>query len=108
MTVSYDDFLRDLPDDEIKAIEDRGAQLIQEEATLRELREITAKSQEELAKKLNVKQAAISKLERRTDIYISSLRNYIEALGGKLTIIAELPGRAPIQIRQFQADKDDE
>ena len=55
-----------------------------------------------MAKQLHIKQAAVSKLERRTDMYLSTLRSYIEAMGGKLEIIARFPNRAA-RINQFEA-----
>jgi hypothetical protein len=56
--------------------------------------------QESLADTLHVKQASISKMERRSDMYISTLSKIIEAMGGELQIIANMPnGR--VQIRQF-------
>ena len=61
------------------------------EMPLHELRQARELTQQELAKKLNVNQPAVSKLEQRTDAYISSLRSYIEAVGGKLKITAEFP-----------------
>jgi predicted transcriptional regulator len=70
-----------------------GRELIAEEATLRQLRVARERSQEEIAIKLHIKQAAVSKLERRTDMYLSTLRSYIEAMGGQLEIIARFPGQ---------------
>jgi DNA-binding transcriptional regulator YiaG len=61
------------------------------EMPLHELRKAQELSQESLAKALHVKQAAISKMERRTDMYTSTLRNYIRAMGGELEIIATFP-----------------
>jgi transcriptional regulator with XRE-family HTH domain len=58
---------------------------------LHELREARQLSQESLAKALNINQAAVSKVERRTDMYISTLRDYIRAMGGELEIIARFP-----------------
>ncbi|MCH7981159.1 MAG: helix-turn-helix transcriptional regulator [Proteobacteria bacterium] len=58
------------------------------EMPLYELRHALALSQEQLAETLSIKQGSVSKLERRTDIYISTLRRYIEALGGELDIQA--------------------
>jgi uncharacterized protein YkvS len=49
---------------------------------------------------LHVQQPAVAKLEKRTDMYISSLRNHIEALGGKLEIVAKFPDGS-IQIDNF-------
>ncbi len=61
------------------------------EMPLHELRQARAMTQKDLAEKLNVNQPAVSKMEQRTDAYISSLRSYIEAVGGKLRITAEFP-----------------
>ena len=58
---------------------------------LHELRRTRAFTQQELAEKLNVNQPAVSKMEQRGDTNISSLRSYIEAVGGKLKITAEFP-----------------
>lgn len=71
-----------------------AGQLLQQHLTempLHELRKAQELSQETLAKTLRVNQAAISRMERRTDMYISTLRNYIRAMGGELEIIATFP-----------------
>ena len=61
------------------------------EMPLHELRRARALTQGDMAKILKVNQPAVSKLEQRADIYVSSLRSYIEAVGGKLRIVAEFP-----------------
>ena len=61
------------------------------EMPLHELRRARALTQRDLANMLRVNQPAISKLEQRADVYVSSLRAYIEAVGGKLKIVAEFP-----------------
>ncbi|MBV8925745.1 MAG: XRE family transcriptional regulator [Bradyrhizobium sp.] len=61
------------------------------EMALQELRQARERSQEELARELKVGQPAVAKLERRTDMYVSNLRRYIEALGGSLEITARFP-----------------
>lgn len=58
---------------------------------LNELRQARALSQVKLAETLHVNQAAVSKIERRTDMYISTLRAYIRAMGGDLEIVAKFP-----------------
>lgn len=58
---------------------------------LHELREARAMTQKAVGKTLHVNQPAVAKLERRADMYVSNLRAYIEALGGKLNIVAEFP-----------------
>lgn len=68
------------------------------ELPLQELRQARALSQKELAEVLGLNQATVSKLERRTDMYLSSLRRFVEAMGGELEITAKFPeGRVRIQ-----------
>jgi transcriptional regulator with XRE-family HTH domain len=67
---------------------------------LHELRQARERSQEELARELKVGQPAVAKLERRTDMYVSNLRRYIEALGGSLEITARFPEGA-VSITNF-------
>jgi DNA-binding XRE family transcriptional regulator len=101
MTIGLDDFMAKLPKKRQRAIKKRAAELIAEEATLRQLREAQERSQEEVAKKLHINQAGVSKLERRTDMYLSTLRGFIEAMGGKLEIIAHFPNQ-DVRITQFE------
>lgn len=61
------------------------------EMPLHELRRARAMTQRDLARTLNVNQPAVSKLEQRADVYVSSLRSYVEAVGGRLKIVAEFP-----------------
>ena len=68
---------------------------------LQELRQARALSQDELAKALGVKQAAVSKLERRTDMYLSTMRKFIEAMGGHLEIVAHFP-EGDVRVEQFE------
>jgi DNA-binding XRE family transcriptional regulator len=70
------------------------------EMALAELRQARALSQEELARALGVNQPAVAKLEKRTDMYVSNLRRYIEAMGGTLEITAKFPGGA-VRITDF-------
>lgn len=67
------------------------AQAMLAEMPLHELRRARKLSQDELAQVLHVGQAAISKMERRTDMYLSTLRRFVEAMDGRLEIIAHFP-----------------
>lgn len=79
-------------------IRERTQELLAE-LPLQELRQARAHSQQELAEVLGLNQATVSKLERRTDMYLSSLRRFIEAMGGELEISANFPdGRVRIQL----------
>ena len=102
MPVKFDDYIAKLPRKRQQTIKKRAAELIAEEATLGQLREARQRAQVEMAEKLHIKQAAVSKLERRTDMYLSTPRSYIEAMGGKLEIITRFPQRA-VRIMQFEA-----
>jgi transcriptional regulator with XRE-family HTH domain len=73
-----------------------------EEMALTELREARNLTQQRLADILNVNQTAISKMERRTDMYISTLRDFITAMGGTLEITASFPD-GEVRISQFKA-----
>ena len=79
-----------------KKIEARAAQLIAQEMTLRELRRARKLTQARMAKALNIGQESVSRLEKRTDLHISTLRHYVEAMGGKLSLVAEFPDREPV------------
>ena len=102
MVIRLEDFIAKLPEEEQQAIQKRTAELIAEEATLRQLRVARERSQVEMAKTLKINQAGVSKLERRTDMYLSTLRGFIEAMGGTLEIIAHFPDRST-RITQFEA-----
>ncbi|HEX3375806.1 MAG TPA: helix-turn-helix transcriptional regulator [Candidatus Acidoferrales bacterium] len=87
-----------LPAARRKKIDERTAQLVLEELSMKELRKARRITQEELAKTLHVKQEQVSRIEQRTDLHISTLRRQIKALGGDLTILATFPKGAPIKI----------
>src|SRR5262245_41607865 len=77
-------------------IERRAAELIAEEMSLRDLRQALNLTQERLAEALGIGQDAVSRLEKRSDLLISTLRSYVEAMGGRLSIVAEFPNRNPV------------
>jgi DNA-binding transcriptional regulator YiaG len=93
--------LRDKMSPEAQAAAEQKTQALLEGLPLQELRQARQLSQEQLATILQVKQASISKLERRTDMYISTLRQFIEAMGGELEIVAKFPDGV-VRITQFQ------
>ncbi|MCH4024961.1 MAG: helix-turn-helix domain-containing protein [Acetobacter fabarum] len=68
---------------------------------LRELRQIAGKAQAEIASALNIKQPSVSQLEQQTDMYLSTLRRYVEAVGGELQLTVKLPQRAALRIHQL-------
>jgi DNA-binding XRE family transcriptional regulator len=97
--------LNALPVSRRKKIAKRTSSLIAEEMTMRELRKARRITQVELAKTLGVKQEQISRIEKRPDLHISTLKRSIEAMGGELTLIAKFPDGAPIKLKGFSALK---
>jgi len=89
----FSDLIRDMPEKRKQRIAAKTEKL-RREMTLHELRQARARSQEALAKRLKVGQPAVAKLERRADMYVSNLRRYVEALGGRLEITAHFPDSA--------------
>jgi DNA-binding XRE family transcriptional regulator len=66
------------------------------ELNLRELRRQQKLTQARLSKKLKIGQEGISRIEKRTDLYLSTLRSYVEGVGGKLSLVVEFPNRQPV------------
>ncbi len=94
--------LRDKMSPRAKKLIAEKTQKMLNEMPLQELRHARHLSQERMAEILSTKQANVSRIERRTDMYISTLRSYIEAMGGKLSIIAHFPD-GEIYINQFES-----
>jgi len=86
-------------------VEERIRQRVKEAAgvmTLCQLREARNLTQVNLAKILRINQGAVSKMEKRTDMYLSTMRSYIQAMGGDLSIKAVFP-EGEVRIEQFEA-----
>lgn len=80
-------------------ISQRAQMLIEEEMTLRELRKVQQLTQESMAKLLGIEQDSVSRMERRTDMLLSTMSSFVTAMGGSLRLIAEFPNRRPVAIR---------
>jgi DNA-binding transcriptional regulator YiaG len=78
------------------------SEALEGEMALAGVRKAMQLSQEELAAILNINQASVAKMEKRTDMYIGTLRRFIQAMGGELDIVARFPDRQ-IRIDQFSA-----
>jgi len=79
-----------------KKIAARAGRLVAEEMTLQELRQARKLTQVRMAKALRISQDGVSRLEKRTDLLLSTLRKSVEAMGGSLSLIAEFPDRGPV------------
>ena len=96
MSRNVNDIIRKLTPAQRKKVEARAAQLIAEEMTLRQLRQACRFTQQKVAKSLRIGQEGVSKIERRSDLLISTLRDYVRAMGGQLSLVVEFPNRAPV------------
>jgi transcriptional regulator with XRE-family HTH domain len=101
MAKPFGDLIRDWSPERKATVKARAKELIAEELTLRDLRKAQAKTQIELAKSLGVGQEHVSRLEKKADMLLSTLANYVRALGGNLRLTAEFPGRPPVEISEL-------
>jgi len=82
-----------------KAVEAMTSDMVAEELTLRALRQAHRLTQEEVAGILGINQNAVSKLEKRSDLLLSTLSRYVVAMGGRLNLVAEFPDRPPVSLK---------
>ena len=106
MATTLSDKIKSLSPERQAKIASLTQELIEEEMTLRELRKQRKLTQAEIAPLLGIKQENVSRLERRNNIHLSTLKEYIHALGGKLHLIVEFPDQE--LIRLMDNDNEDE
>jgi DNA-binding XRE family transcriptional regulator len=104
MPTNVNEIIRKLSPVQRKRVEARAAQLIAEEMTLRELRRARKLTQVRVAKTLGITQDSVSRLEKRSDLLLSTLRKTVEAMGGNLSLVAEFPDRAPVVLAGIGED----
>ena len=100
MTVTLEEILNQMPEERRARIFKRADE-IRQEINLREMRRLRKITQTRLSKKLRIGQEGISRIERRADLFLSTLRNYVEGVGGKLSLVVEFPDRAPVVLTGF-------
>lgn len=94
MAKKLNDVMNALPKDRQARIEARAMEL----ATLKDLRQAAQQTQAQMAATLGVRQDTISRLEKRSDMLLSTMRQYVESMGGKLELVAKFPDRPPVVI----------
>ena len=104
MAKNVEDKIKDLSPAQRKRVEARAAQLVAEEMTLRELRRARKLTQVRMAKTLGITQDSVSRLEKRSDLLLSTLRNTVKAMGGRLSLVAEFPDRGPVVLSGITED----
>jgi transcriptional regulator with XRE-family HTH domain len=99
MGKTLQDIWEELPEERQQKIENRFQQRLQEYQTLQELRNALELTQEDVAQSLEIHQVNVSKMERRSDLKLSTLREYLSALGGELRLIVDFPGKPSVLIQ---------
>lgn len=96
MTIKLDRKLAQLSPARREKVEARARELIAEEMTLRDLRKALDLTQVRMAESLGIGQDSVSRLEKRSDLLLSTLRGYVTAMGGSLDLVARFPDRPPV------------
>jgi|SRR5262245_27653397 len=94
--------IKRLPAARRKNISRRAKELVAQEMTLRDLRKALELTQADISAKLHMKQEAVSRLERRSDLLLSTLVAYIKAMGGELNLTAKFPNRPLVKLSGFE------
>lgn len=103
MGIPLEEMMARLPEDRRRRVEARTAELIAEEMSLRDLRKALGKTQAAVARKLGMKQENVSRFEQRADMLLSTLDAHLRALGGRLHLMVEFKGRAPVKLAGLAA-----
>src|SRR5579862_5903192 len=104
MPITLKDKMKQLSPAQRRKVEVRAAELIGEEMTLRELRHARKLTQVRIAKTLGITQDSVSRLEKRSDLLLSTLRKTIKAMGGALSLVAEFRDRPPVLLSGIADD----
>ena len=105
MSVNIRDKIGKLSAAQRKKVEYRAAEIIAEEMSLRDLRKARRLTQARVAKRLGITQDSVSRLEKRSDLLLSTLRKTVKAMGGDVRIVAEFPDRAPVVVSELSEDE---
>ncbi len=106
MPITLRDKMNGLSPLRLQKIEAEVAKLMAEEMTLQQLRRARKLTQSRVAKKLGISQDGVSRLEKRSDLLLSTLRKSVEAMGGRLSLIAEFPDRPPVILAGISEEVD--
>ncbi|MCA9470943.1 MAG: helix-turn-helix transcriptional regulator [Nitrospirales bacterium] len=101
MARTINEVISSLPKVRQKRITKRSKEMVEEYMALQEIRKARELTQKDVAKKLKISQDGVSRLEQRTDVMLSTLRKYVEAMGGSLNLVAQFPDRPPVEIAGF-------
>jgi transcriptional regulator with XRE-family HTH domain len=105
MAITLKDKMKDLSPARRTRIEARTAELVKEHMTLQELRRARKLTQVRVAKELGITQDSVSRLEKRSDLLLSTLRKTVQAMGGTLSLVAEFPDRPSVTLSSLAGDE---
>ena len=105
MPVNVNQIIRKLSPAERKKVEERAAELIAEEMSLRDIRKARNLTQARVAKTLGITQDSVSRLEKRSDLLLSTLRKTVKAMGGDVRIVAQFPDRSPVVVSHLAEEQ---
>ena len=98
MARTHKDILESLPAARRRKVAERAAEVRREVEGLRALRLLAERTQEQIAVSLGVKQPSVHNIERQSDLYLSTLRRFVEAAGGTLELVVTLPGTGAVHL----------
>jgi DNA-binding XRE family transcriptional regulator len=101
MTMTLEAFVATLPADEQREIAAEADRLREELHSLSDVRRAMAFTQAQLADAMGIKQASVAQMEQRADLLLSTLRRYVEAMGGEMKIVLRFPDRPPIELERL-------
>lgn len=101
MQRKLDEVIAALPEARRRRVEARAQALMSQVEGLGELRRAAGKAQVEIARALGIRQPTVSRMERQADMYLSTLRKYVEAMGGELEIVVRLPSCETVRLERL-------
>ena len=99
--------IKGLPRERRAKVEERAAELIAEEMTLRDMRKARELTQAEVAKQLHIGQDTVSRLEKRSNLLLSTLQSFVQVMGGRLRLVAEFPDRPPVVLAGLTGEEEE-
>ncbi len=98
MAKKLSEIMEQMPLERQDKISARADELIAEQMTLRDIRKARELTQERMAELLKIRQDSVSRLEKRSDLLLSTLRSYVQAMGGELQLTVKFPDRPPVNL----------
>jgi transcriptional regulator with XRE-family HTH domain len=108
MNRSLETILAELSEEERARVLARAEEIKAEQMTMCDLRKARALTQKRVAERMKVTQESVSRMEKRSDLLLSTLTSYVTAMGGSLQLVATFPGRPQVVIAGFDDLNEDD